>query len=187
MYICIFCPKIQSIDKFRPHQMTYVTACVTALARKRQNSNKLISGFFGGDGLILWVTLYHIFFCILQNHVFFYNQDSFFERELSQNGYKQKWSVKKWDVNIGKCVHITPLLPHWTKVLDGMLFRGPLPFLTKPDLQQWMLLWLNITRSWYVLHFIMDVLMCTAYTNLANTFLISFPSKNSDLSSMLEA
>ncbi len=35
--------------------------------------------------------------------------------------------------------------------------------------------------------FIMHVLMCTAYTNLANTFLISFPSKNSDLSSMLEA
>ncbi len=27
----------------------------------------------------------------------------------------------------------------------------------------------------------------TAYTDLANTFLISFPSKNSDLSSMLEA
>ncbi len=34
---------------------------------------------------------------------------------------------------------------------------------------------------------IMDVLMCTAYTNLANTFLLSFPLKNSDLSSMLEA
>ncbi len=33
----------------------------------------------------------------------------------------------------------------------------------------------------------MDSLMCTAYTDLANTFLISFPSKNSDLSSMLEA
>ncbi len=30
---------------------------------------------------------------------------------------------------------------------------------------------------------IMDVLMCTAYTN---TFLVSFPSKTSDLSSMLE-
>ncbi len=35
--------------------------------------------------------------------------------------------------------------------------------------------------------FIMDVLMCTAYPNLANTFLISFPSKNGDLSSMLDA
>ncbi len=35
--------------------------------------------------------------------------------------------------------------------------------------------------------FIMDVLMCNAYTNLANTFLISFPSKNSVLSLMLEA
>ncbi len=31
------------------------------------------------------------------------------------------------------------------------------------------------------------VLMCTAYTNIANTFRISFLSKNSDLSSMLEA
>ncbi len=35
--------------------------------------------------------------------------------------------------------------------------------------------------------FFIHVLMCTAYTNLANTFLISFLSKNSDLSSMLEA
>ncbi len=35
--------------------------------------------------------------------------------------------------------------------------------------------------------FFINVLMCTAYTNLANTFLISFPSKNSDLLSMLEA
>ncbi len=40
---------------------------------------------------------------------------------------------------------------------------------------------------WYVLRFFINVLMCTAYTNLANTFLISFLSKNSDLSSMLEA
>ncbi len=35
--------------------------------------------------------------------------------------------------------------------------------------------------------FFIHVLMSTAYTNLANTLLISFPSKNSDLSSMLEA
>ncbi len=35
--------------------------------------------------------------------------------------------------------------------------------------------------------FFIHVLMCTAYTNLANTFLISFLSKNSELSSMLEA
>ncbi len=35
--------------------------------------------------------------------------------------------------------------------------------------------------------FFIHVLMCTAYTNLANAFLISFLSKNSDLSSMLEA
>ncbi len=35
--------------------------------------------------------------------------------------------------------------------------------------------------------FIMLVLMCTAYTNLVNIFLLSFQSKNSDLSSMLEA
>ncbi len=39
----------------------------------------------------------------------------------------------------------------------------------------------------YVLRFIIHVLMCTAYTNLANTLLISFPSKNSNLSSMREA
>ncbi len=35
--------------------------------------------------------------------------------------------------------------------------------------------------------FFIHVLMWTAYTNLANTFLMSFLSKNSDLSSMLEA
>ncbi len=35
--------------------------------------------------------------------------------------------------------------------------------------------------------FFIHVLMCSAYTNLANTFLISILSKNSDLSSMLEA
>ncbi len=34
--------------------------------------------------------------------------------------------------------------------------------------------------------FYKHVLMCTAYTNLANTFRISFLSKNSDLSSMLD-
>ncbi len=34
---------------------------------------------------------------------------------------------------------------------------------------------------------IMEGLMCTAYTNLGYTFLVSFPSKNSVLSSMLEA
>ncbi len=41
----------------------------------------------------------------------------------------------------------------------------------------------NGTYCFFILH----VLMCTAYTNVANTFLISFPSKNSNLSSMLEA
>ncbi len=33
--------------------------------------------------------------------------------------------------------------------------------------------------------FFINVLMCTAYTNLANIFLISFLSKNSDLSSFV--
>ncbi len=51
----------------------------------------------------------------------------FFERELFQNGYKQKLSLKKGDINKGKCVHITTLLLRWTKVLDGMLFCGHLP------------------------------------------------------------
>ncbi len=30
-------------------------------------------------------------------------------------------------VNKGISIHITKLLFHWTKVLDGMLFCGPLP------------------------------------------------------------
>ncbi len=39
--------------------------------------------------------------------------------------------MKKGDINKGKCVHITTLLLQ-TKVLDVMLFCGPLTFLTKP-------------------------------------------------------
>ncbi len=55
------------------------------------------------------------------------------------------------------------LLFLWTKVLYVILFHGPLPLLLNLDLQQWMHLWLNITQSWYVLLFIMDVLMSTAH------------------------
>ncbi len=69
-------------------------------------------------------------------------------------------------------------------MLFGMLFRGPLFLKLNRDLQQWIRLRVVIR---YVLRFFIHVLMCTAYTNLANTFLISFLSKNSDLSSMLEA
>ncbi len=65
-----------------------------------------------------------------------------------------------------------------------MLFRGPLPLKLNWDLQQWIRLCLIIRMN---LHFFINVLMCTAYTNLANTFIISFLSKNSDLLSMLEA
>ncbi len=72
-------------------------------------------------------------------------------------------------------------------MLDLMLFRGPLPFLTKPGFAAVnALVVLNITRSWYVLLFIMDSLMRTDFNKFANTFLISFPSKNSDLSLILE-
>ncbi len=73
-------------------------------------------------------------------------------------------------------------------MLFGMLFRGPLSLKLNRDLH---------AVDTFVSHyqdesgmycgFFIHVLMCTAYTNLANTFLISFPSKNSDLSSMLEA
>ncbi len=116
---------------------------------------------------------------------FLKTETQFFERELFQNGYKQQLTLKEGDVNKGKCVHRTTLLLRWTKVLNGM-FHEHLPLEINWDLQQWMRLWLNITQSWYVLFLIMDGLLFTAYTNFANTFLISFPSKNSDLSSMLE-
>ncbi len=75
-------------------------------------------------------------------------------------------------------------------MLFGMLFRGPLFLKLNRDLQQWLCLRVVIRMNLvttYVLQFFIHVLMCTAYTNLANTFLISFLSKNSDLSSMLEA
>ncbi len=73
-------------------------------------------------------------------------------------------------------------------MLDGMLFSGPLSFKLNQDLQQWIRLRVVIRMNMVCTAvFFIHVLMCTAYTNLANTFRISFLSKNSDLSSMLEA
>ncbi len=73
-------------------------------------------------------------------------------------------------------------------MLDGMLFTGPLSFKRNQDLQQWIRLRVVIRMNMVcTAGFLIHVLMCTAYTNLANTFRISFLSKNSDLSSMLEA
>ncbi len=73
-------------------------------------------------------------------------------------------------------------------MLDGMLFSGPLSFKRNQDIQQWIRLRVVIRMNMACTAiFFIHVLMCTAYTNLANTFRISFLSKNSDLSSMLEA
>ncbi len=73
-------------------------------------------------------------------------------------------------------------------MLDGMLFTGLLSFKRNQDLQQWTRLRVVIRMNMVcTAGFFIHVLMCTAYTNLANTFRISFLSKNSDLSSMLEA
>ncbi len=73
-------------------------------------------------------------------------------------------------------------------MLDGMLFHWTLIFQTNQDLQQWST-FESRYQDEYGMYcgFFIHVLMCTAYTNLANTFRISFLSKNSDLSSMLEA
>ncbi len=63
-------------------------------------------------------------------------------------------------------------------MLDGMLFRGPLlTSLTKPGFTAVDAFVTQYYTSGTYCFFIMDGLMCTAYTNLANTFLISFPSK----------
>ncbi len=73
-------------------------------------------------------------------------------------------------------------------MLDGMLFTGLLSFKRNQDLQQWTRLRVVIRMNMVCsAGFFIHVLMCTAYTNLANTFRISFLSKNSDLSSKLEA
>ncbi len=73
-------------------------------------------------------------------------------------------------------------------MLDAMLFTGLLSFKRNQDLQQWTRLRVVIRMKMVCTAvFINMFLMCTAYTNLANTFRISFLSKNSDLSSMLEA
>ncbi len=80
--------------------------------------------FLGGWSHSVCNTVYYKTMC------FFTTKTQFFERELFQNRYKL--SMKKGDVNKGISIHITTLLIHWTKVHDGMLFCGPLPFLTKP-------------------------------------------------------
>ncbi len=56
-------------------------------------------------------------------------------------------------------------------MLDGMLFRGPLSLKQNRDLQQWIPLSVVIRMNLVCTVFFIHVLMCTAYTNLANTFL----------------
>ncbi len=71
-------------------------------------------------------------------------------------------------------------------MLDVMLFHGLLP-LTKPGFTAVDAFVTQYYTKLVTFFFNMDVLLCTAYTNLANTFLVSFPSKNSALLSKLEA
>ncbi len=53
-----------------------------------------------------------------------------------------------------------------------MLFRGPLSLKRNRDLQQWIRLSVVIRMNLVcTAFFFIHVLMCTAYTNLANTFL----------------
>ncbi len=69
-----------------------------------------------------------------------------------------------------------------------MLFSGPLSFKLKPGFTA-----VDTFESRYqdeygmYCGFFIHVLMCTAYTHLANTFLYKLSIENSDLSSMLEA
>ncbi len=137
------------------------------------DSNKQL--FWGVGGLILCVTLYATKPCsFLQPRRSFLNVS--YSKMDTNNNYPWR---------IGISVHITTLLLCWTKVLDLMLFHGSLP-LTKPGFTA---VDAFVTQYYtkLVLLLITDGLMCTAYTNLANTFPISISSKNSDLSSMLEA
>ncbi len=73
-------------------------------------------------------------------------------------------------------------------MLFGMLFRGPLFLkLNRDTAVDTFESRYQDESGMYCVFFFIHVLMCTTYTNLANTFLISFLSKNSDLLSMLEA
>ncbi len=76
----------------------------------------------------------------------------------------------------------------WTKSARWDVVPWTLTSLNKPRIYSsgWFVTQYYDEAGMYCV-FIMDVLMCTAYTNLANAFLISFQSKNSDLSSMLAA
>ncbi len=65
-------------------------------------------------------------------------------------------------------------------MLDVMLYHGPLPFLTKPGF--------TAVDAFVTQYYMKLVLLLyygrfdvTAYTNLADTFLVSLTSKNSDL------
>ncbi len=56
-------------------------------------------------------------------------------------------------------------------MLFGMLFRGLLSLKRNRDLQQWIRLSVVIRMNLVCTAVFLYVLMCTAYTNLANTFL----------------
>ncbi len=87
-------------------------------------------------------------------------------------------------------IQITTLLFLWTKIARWNVVQWTLISETKPGftaVDTFECRYQDESGMYCV--FFIHVLMCnvTAYTNLANTFLISFLSKNSDLSSMLEA
>ncbi len=98
-----FILSIKPIAKLRPHHMTGVSQHSSQpsreSARVQINNVPLFGGGrWGGDGLILCVTLYTTKPCG------FTTKMQFFERELFQNGHKQ--SLKKGDVNKGISVHM---------------------------------------------------------------------------------
>ncbi len=173
------------IAKLRPHQMTGASQRASrAVARERQNLNKQSSAYlwlFFGD-LILFGTLPATKSCC------FFTTKTLFLSIICSITDTNNNSLKRWDVNKWITIQITTLLFLWTKSARWNVVPWTLISQTKPGFTA-----VDSFVSHYqdesgmYCSFFIHVLKCTAYTNLANTFLISLPSKNSDLSSMLEA
>ncbi len=159
---------------------------VTAVTRERQNSNKQFSFFWAGGGwgmVSFCVILYATKPCV------FYNQDAvFFKLYLFHNRYKQitlPLEMRRKQRNIYPYNNVIVSLDYislwdvvpWTFTsLTKLRFIAVDAFVTQ-----------YYTKMVCTAFLLWIFCVCTAYTNLADTFLKSFPSKNSDLSSMLEA
>jgi len=98
------------------------------------------------------------------------------------------FTLKKRDVNKGITMDITTLFFLWTKNALWDVIQWTLSF---PFNLEFLTVDACLARYYKIMvstpFLFTCVFMCTAYLNARNTFVISFPSKNSALTSMPEA